>query len=69
MNFLAGPKEIWVCGTCRRSGKDRKTIGGECCFLHAILCDDGSLIKNNAGRVVDCQAAGTQTFRAAKEKT
>lgn len=56
MNFLAGPREIWVCGMCRRSGKNRRTIGGECCFTHSFLCDDGSL-EILEGRVVDCQAA------------
>lgn len=56
MKFLAEPGEIWVCGRCRRFGKNRRTIGGECCFEYSFLCDEGSL-ELLEGRVVDCQAA------------
>lgn len=46
---IAPDGQLWVCGACGKSGKDRVKVGDESCFLNAILCYER---KNEQGRWV-----------------
>ena len=45
-------KKIWICGACGRTGASRWTVGDESCGLHAVLCWEDSIERNDAGRIV-----------------
>ncbi len=54
--LVANKGALWVCGLCRSFGKDTEHMAGDCCERHSILVEEGSVKKDSAGRVVDCQA-------------
>lgn len=35
---VAPAGQIWVCGACGRTGKNRMNINDESCLLNAVLC-------------------------------
>lgn len=40
---IAPDGQIWVCGACGRTGKDRYSMGDTSCITWAVLCfDNGS---------------------------
>jgi len=45
-NVLAGEGEIWVCGACGKTSKDRHGFKDASCFLHAILCIEESIVRD-----------------------
>lgn len=55
MNSVATPGTVWVCAACGKTAHDRVNGNGggwdESCFLHAVLCDVGSLEYGADGRV------------------
>ena len=48
--------EIWVCGACGKTAKDRYGDGNsswdESCFMNSILCKESSLVRHPNGMVV-----------------
>jgi hypothetical protein len=32
--------QLWVCGACGKSNRNRVNVGDESCFLNAVLCYD-----------------------------
>lgn len=61
MNEIAAEGKVYVCGACGKRSRDRygdqKIDRGwdESCAIHAVLCDESSLVIEN-GRVVSATA-------------
>lgn len=36
--YNAPEGQVWVCGACGKSNKNRVNVGDESCFLNAVLC-------------------------------
>lgn len=45
-NLLAGEGQIWICSACGREKKDRNAFGDVSCYLHAVLCIEESIVRD-----------------------
>ena len=43
---MAGDNEIWVCAACGKTRKDRYAFSDSSCFLHAVLCKEDSIVRD-----------------------
>lgn len=66
-NEMAGPGQVFVCSCCGKRSRDRygyqKIDKGwdESCMMHAVLCDEDSLVIQEVAdgkRVAQANAAG-----------
>lgn len=57
---IAPPGTIWVCAACGKTERNRYgSTGGwdESCMLHAVLCKEDSLVRDDHGYVTLADAA------------
>lgn len=50
---------IWVCIVCGKSAREREGLHDVSCYIHAIECEEDSIVRDEYGRVVEAKAVQT----------